>query len=97
MALMGKSMKRATTSQNNAMNMPVIATAGISRNWVRYGHHNFAKCGAARPMNAMGPQKAVITAVNKPEQKIKTLETPLGDTDIETAMRSPKEKTSIDL
>ena len=50
-------------SQISIMMAPFIATAGIKVLWFEVVNNNFAMCGTAKPINAIGPAKAVMTPV----------------------------------
>ena len=55
----------AILSQINIIIAPLIATAGINVLWFEVLNNNFVICGTAKPINAIGPENAVITPVNK--------------------------------
>ena len=55
----------AIISQINNTIAPVIAVAGINILWFEVVKISLAICGTANPINAIGPEKAVITPVNK--------------------------------
>ena len=68
--LPSKEGRRAMRLQNKAKSMPIKAVAGMSSLWSLLLKRNRAICGTARPKKAMGPQKAVMRAVRKPESKM---------------------------
>lgn len=55
----------AIQSQSTKIIAPNKETAGINTLWLEVLNINLVTCGTAMPINAMGPQKAVITPVNK--------------------------------
>ena len=55
--------------QSKAMHVPVNIVTGTNILWLDEPSINRAMCGTAKPINEMGPQKAVVVAVNNPEQK----------------------------
>ena len=55
----------AILSQINKMIPPSNETAGINILWLEVLKINFVMWGTANPIKAIGPQKAVITTVNK--------------------------------
>jgi hypothetical protein len=55
----------AMLSQINIIMAPLMATAGTNILWSEVLKNSFVKCGTARPIKAIGPEKAVITPVNK--------------------------------
>ncbi len=55
----------AIESQINSTIAPIIADEGINILWLDVENNIFAICGTAKPINAIGPEKAVITPVNK--------------------------------
>ena len=69
MALMGKVNSLvgnwAIPSQINIIMAPPMATAGIKILWLEVLNNNLVKCGTANPINAMGPENAVMTPVSK--------------------------------
>ena len=52
--------------QSRAVALPVSIVTGISVLWLEVPSRRRAMWGTARPMNEIGPQKAVVTAVNRP-------------------------------
>ena len=55
----------AITSQISKIIAPIIATAGINILWFEVENNILEICGIAKPTKAIGPEKAVITPVNK--------------------------------
>ena len=55
----------AILSQISIIMAPLMATAGTNILWLEVLKSSFVKCGTARPIKAIGPEKAVITPVNK--------------------------------
>lgn len=51
----------AIKSQRTAKHPPKISAAGNTVRWLGVEKRIRAKCGAASPINAIGPQKAVMT------------------------------------
>ena len=51
---------------NKATNAPMTMVAGSKRRWLSVVKRRRAKWGTAKPMKAIGPQKAVVTAVRSP-------------------------------
>ena len=56
----------ATTLQSKAMVAPHRIETGMRWRWSAVRKVRRAACGTARPMNEMGPQKAVTMAVSRP-------------------------------
>ena len=65
--------RRAMRLQNKAKSMPRKAVAGMSSLWSLLLKRKRAMCGTAKPKKAMGPQKAVIRAVRKPEARMMSI------------------------
>ena len=55
----------AILSQISIMIAPLMATAGTNILWLEVLKSSLVKCGTAKPIKAIGPEKAVITPVNK--------------------------------
>ena len=55
----------AMLSQISIMMAPLMATAGTNILWLEVQKSSLVKCGTANPIKAIGPEKAVITPVNK--------------------------------
>lgn len=55
--------------QSSARQPPVSKVAGNRVRWSDVPSRRRAMCGTASPMNAMGPQKAVLVAVSNPVQQ----------------------------
>lgn len=76
MALMGMAPVDGNTlsqTHSKATPAPVKAVAGIRTPWREVPTHNRAICGTIRPMNPMGPQKAVAAAVRPPDSNNRML------------------------
>ena len=54
----------AILSQISIIIAPLMATAGNNILWLEVLKSSFVKCGTAKPIKAIGPEKAVITPVN---------------------------------
>ena len=52
--------------QSRANTEPISMVTGSRRRWFSVPMTRRAMCGVARPIKAIGPQKAVTTAVSKP-------------------------------
>lgn len=69
--LMGKVRSLASTSQRSITTIPVRIEAGTRIRWSASAKRMRATCGTARPMNPIGPQKAVtVPASRVVERKI---------------------------
>ena len=90
--LPSKEGRRAMRLQNKAKSMPRKAVAGMSSLWSLLLKRNRAMCGTANPKKAMGPQKAVMMAVRKPDTKMMSILLRRMFTPRFSAYRSPSSK-----
>lgn len=61
--------KMQSRLQVRATALPVRMVMGMRELWFDVPENSRAMCGTASPMNAMGPQKAVVAAVRMPVDK----------------------------